>query len=442
MARLPRGAGLVLLLSFAFSTLLACSPHTLGPSSSNTSAGASANAATDVASGLPCDVDRVLSQSCRTCHGATPSYGAPMSLMTAADLAAPAFSDPSKRVADLVLARTHDDHDPMPPAPNARLSAADQGALDRWIQAGRPASDAACSTNVDAGAPQAQPLSCAPDVHLAPAAAWTMNAPEQYVCYGVDVPTTSKRHAVVIAPRIDNARIVHHILVFQADASVDGHPTPCDAFGSSDRRMVYAWAPGGKALELPPQAGIPLEGTTHFVVQVHYNNAVGLASPTDQSGADFCTTDQLRPNDADVLAFGTESITIPPKGTLDETCTVSIPTLPELHTFAAFPHMHKLGTTIATTLHPAGGGAPLDLGQETAWDFNDQPWLPVDAVVRPGDSVATRCAWKNTTDATVKFGETTEDEMCFSFTMYYPRITTPGWHWALPSLLARCTATK
>jgi hypothetical protein len=42
----------------------------------------------------------------------------------------------------------------------------------------------------------------------------------------------------------------------------------------------------------------------------------------------------------------------------------------------------------------------------------------------------------------VKFGENTEDEMCFSFMSYYPKINFPLWSWMTPSLLSACHATQ
>jgi hypothetical protein len=59
-------------------------------------------------------------------------------------------------------------------------------------------------------------------------------------------------------------------------------------------------------------------------------------------------------------------------------------------------------------------------------------------VLVPGDRVETRCRWKNSLSHAVGFGPSTEDEMCYSFTMYYPRIEDPNWHWALPALYAKC----
>jgi hypothetical protein len=28
--------------------------------------------------------------------------------------------------------------------------------------------------------------------------------------------------------------------------------------------------------------------------------------------------------------------------------------------------------------------------------------------------------------------------MCYSFTMYYPKITDPRWNWALPAIYSQC----
>jgi hypothetical protein len=103
--------------------------------------------------------------------------------------------------------------------------------------------------------------------------------------------------------------------------------------------------------------------------------------------------------------------------------------------------MHKLGTTISTVALPAGGGPPLPMGATDAWDFNNQPWYTLSGTVQGGDTIRTRCAWNNPGDTAVKFGEYTEDEMCYSFTMYYPKL--PGIvSWSQPAFQASCKPTK
>jgi hypothetical protein len=169
-----------------------------------------------------------------------------------------------------------------------------------------------------------------------------------------------------------------------------------------------------------------------------------LTGQADQSGFDVCTTTQLRPNDADVLAFGTEAINIPPHGSLDVTCNFDIPSYaPTFHVLGGMPHMHKLGTTIATVNHRTDS-TTIDLGTRAHWDFNTQYWDMFDGdttLVGPGDTVSTRCAWQNPGNNAVTFGENTENEMCFGFVVYYPKITATQWNWSIPSLLSQCSPT-
>jgi hypothetical protein len=394
---------------------------------------------------LPCDVDSVFQRNCQKCHSAPPQFSAPMPLVTYADLMAPAPENPSQKVYQAVEIRTHDVMAPMPQPPNPPLSAADQATLDDWINAGAPPSSEVCSGGTG-GAGGAPPLPCPPNLELVPKTPYTMptDTDDIYICYGIDVTTTQEEQAIAFFPHIDNSKIVHHILLFQTDSTVAAGPMPCQfGGGGPDWRIVTVWAPGGKGLVLPPQAGFPLSGTAHYAVQVHYNNLMHLSGEMDASGFDVCTTTYLRPNDADILAFGTNQISIPPHGTQDETCTFSVPSFsPTLTLVADMPHMHKLGTIISTTDHPKSGAAAIDLGTRDPWNFNTQYWSDVSGTtIGPGDTITTRCAWFNPGATTVSFGENTEDEMCFSFAVYYPKITLTQWNWAIPAYLATCSPT-
>ncbi len=125
------------------------------PSAPTTSAAASIDAGEDGGAGLPCDVATVL-KNCQPCHG-NPPVGAPMPLVTHADLIAPAKSDPSRRVADLVVERVQSATRPMPPT--TRLADPDVATLVRWVSAGAPASScndppAVPAPSIDAGGPE------------------------------------------------------------------------------------------------------------------------------------------------------------------------------------------------------------------------------------------------------------------------------------------------
>lgn len=395
---------------------------------------------TQAAGELPCDVDNVLAAHCRSCHGGVPSFGAPMPLVTYADLRAPAKSDPSRPVYELVQKRIHDDARPMPQAPNARLSAEATQTIDAWVSTGAAAAREGC-----AGAPPTPPgetplvpeLPCpVPAETFAPGAPFTMpaDASDLYVYYGVDVAVGVRRHITAIAPVVKNTKIVHHILLLQTEGPVS--PIPTTEAPKEKMRLLFAWAPGGKALVLPSNVGFPEEGTAHYVVQIHYNNLGALNGETDTSGFATCTGSP-REHEADVMAFGTEAFSIPPRSKLARKCSVEVP--PDyagLTMFAAMPHQHQLGTSISTTL--VRGTTSIDLGTRTPWNFQDQAWTDVSAVTQTGDKIVTRCEWVNGGTEAVSYGEKTRDEMCYSFTLYYPRRTAPDWSWDVPAKATTC----
>lgn len=395
--------------------------------------------------GLPCDVDAVLKKNCQTCHGASPVSGANTSLVTHDDLMKD-FN--GKKVWELVKARIHDDARPMPAAPAPRVAGKDLEAMDKWFAAGTKSSDATCTT--DAPADSVKPLSCKPDTHLVAKEKFTMPANadlDTYMCFGVDITLSKKKHVTALAPLVDNPKIVHHILLFRADKSESSTPFKCEAFGSAGWNLVAGWAPGGNNLELPKEAGFPQEqGTTHWVLQIHYNNASNLTGAQDLSGYDLCTTEDLRPNDAGVVAFGSTKFNLPPRSTTTVKCDYELDDRFEgAKVFNASPHMHTRGVSMSTHRMAGGNGTEELLFEQKNFSFEAQANYPVDKTLHEGDVMRTRCGYKNPSDTTIGFGEGTGDEMCFDFIGYYPAIPDktlfglPLFTWVTPSLRASCT---
>lgn len=87
-------------------------------------------------SGLPCDVAEVITQSCASCHGAKPTGGASVSLITREGFLAASPKDASKTVGALVVERMKDAAKPMP---QGGLLAADRVAIvEKWVTGGMP----------------------------------------------------------------------------------------------------------------------------------------------------------------------------------------------------------------------------------------------------------------------------------------------------------------
>lgn len=446
------------LTCFALSALLACTAEAPSDMASEKGGGggdgddvvakipgSSGAPATPTSTGLPCDVDNVLKTRCQTCHAAETRYGASVPLVTHDDLAKAGAG--GKKIYEMVAGRIKDAARPMPPSPNALLTAAESKTLEGWIAGGAKASAEKCTS--DKPADDVKPLNCTPDTTLKGTAKYTMpqGVLDEYVCVGIDVNLNAKKHITALAPHLDNKTILHHILLFQSNKAESPTPTPCAAFGSAAWKLVAGWAPGGDNLELPPEAGIPEEkGVTHWVIQLHYNNAKNLAGQTDQSGYDLCTTDKLRTNDAGVVAFGSTKFSIPPRSTTTIKCDYKLPaTFKDVKLFNASPHMHTRGTAMSTERLAGGTGAPEVIHASPNFLFENQANFPIKKEVQPGDVMRTRCTWKNPTDTAMGFGEATGDEMCFDFLSYYPAIPDrtifglPLFTWITPSQSATCT---
>jgi len=105
--------------------------------------------------GLPCNVQAVYQTHCTSCHAATPNNGAPMPLVTRANLTAPSLVDANMTFAQRTVVRMQSTTSPMPPPPGATVSATEIQTVQSWISAGYPAGT--CGGGADGGADAGPP---------------------------------------------------------------------------------------------------------------------------------------------------------------------------------------------------------------------------------------------------------------------------------------------
>lgn len=444
-----KSLGWLALVALAVGSFAGCDSETTPQGGGGAGAGGSdAAGATGPGEGLPCEIDTILRENCRSCHGPTPKFGAPMSLVDRADLLATPVENAAPTVGEAVLERIDSASDPMPPPPDMSLTQAQKDALQAYVDAGMPESDESCGEGGGGegggGEGGGYVLGCEPDVLLVPPEPFEMPADQDdlYVCFGVEAPSDVARHITAIAPMIDNDTIIHHMLLLQAPEAVSAQGEPCD-FVNLDWKLIYAWGPGTPALELPEAAGFPIgpDEPGHFVLQMHYSNLLGLEGETDASAIGLCTTTELREFAADIAAFGGTSFTIDPNSDMTLDCNVDVVGALDdffpVTIFQSWPHMHQLGRGLQGHVEKADGTI-VPLADVPNYDFDYQITYPVNVTLDVGDTVHTSCTWENTTGSPVGFGEATNEEMCFNFVSYYPRVEFPQWHWLLPSYSATC----
>lgn len=251
------------------------------------------------------------------------------------------------------------------------------------------------------------------------------NPGNEYRCFVIDPGEASGKFITALAPQLGAPELVHHIVLFRVDPDDlregDRDPQGYDCIdrmgGSTIGGMVAAWAPGMLPLELPEGTGIEVSENSLLVMQMHYfANGGAPGEVFDQSAYAFRTADSARP--ALVAPVGSFGFTIPP-GESEHTHTdgFSNDFLPG-NMIATFPHMHQLGSAYNLRLEKADGSEICLARGE--YDFNNQltyQWRePVALDV--GDTLRWSCTWDNSEgESAVGFGERTDEEMCFFFTI-------------------------
>ena len=98
----------------------------------------------------------------------------------------------------------------------------------------------------------------------------------------------------------------------------------------------------------------------------------------------------------------------------------------EAKIYGTFPHMHVLGT--GYRIGRERDGAVDCLAESDAYDFNNQLTYMFEdpVVVTGGDTLSLECTWDNSAGnpnrihdppVDVTYGERTDQEMCFAFTL-------------------------
>jgi hypothetical protein len=357
---------------------------------------------------LPCEVQAIVGARCAACHSNPTQFGATMPLTTAADF---------RTFGQRVLVRVSDDALPMPPPPNARLADAEIATLKQWIDAGAP--DGTCSmTEPPPGSVEPDPAEeLPPDVtcytltarkSAAGAKYDVPQTPDLYQCFDYVPPWGDKVVQVVAArPIVDNARVLHHWILYNRTADVTDGATAACAGLHPDAAFITGWAPGGEGLLLPDDVGLRTEAGG-FTLELHYNNQVG-SGQLDASGVELCVTEKLRPKEAAVHWLGTQSLN---KLKATGTCT-PVNTEP-VTILSSSPHMHLQGRHMKTVINRKGGGTEVLV--DKPFDFNTQISYDTPAVIQPGDTLTTTCTYATPTP----FGQGTNEEMCYNFVIAYP----------------------
>ena len=237
---------------------------------------------------------------------------------------------------------------------------------------------------------------------------------DQYTCFSFGGPAGGERFIRRIEPVIDDARVLHHIVLYEVpDGPGDGREVDC---GTNLSAAIYAWAPGQQPVQFL-DGGLVTNSNRRYLMEIHYNNSAGYTDVADQSGVRIFHSAPAGPT-IDMLTIGPDGFSLPPlsRTAIEGTCDVAEP----LTIIATLPHMHELGVSLKSTIRRANG-IEEDLITLVGWDFNSQLFYDGEGLqLQPGDQIVTECVFENTFDERRKFGPYTDDEMCYNFLFVTP----------------------
>ena len=223
----------------------------------------------------------------------------------------------------------------------------------------------------------------------------------------------------------------HHMIMFTT--TTDSMPpgtisdAECGGFSASNvPSWTYAAQTPENAIALPTDdgTGTPLgqeipAGTSGYF-QMHYLNASD--EPLDgESGIWVKSQSTPPPTLAEMVFAGGFGLRIPGNGlTTNFTSGCTVPSNQSYTLFALWPHMHTLATnskfvvkrgTDVTTLHDM----PYSFNEQTYWKLSPE------FQVQAGDKIEVTCSWVNPSGRPeVRFGDSTNQEMCFTGMYRYP----------------------
>jgi mono/diheme cytochrome c family protein len=441
-ASAPNDAGIV---SSQSTTSSDASTGAAAPFQPSTPAAAPRDAGTGSALGtaadIPCEVGGTLSKYCGSCH--TQKGSAPVEFEKTADFMGMSKKEPTKTLLTTVAERlaTTDTKMQMPPAGLPRPTADELAKLQAWVKDGAKARAAGAScAGTGTGTTDASTPAVTPSTPVDPNAPLTNGgyrnalgqecykllahdgssrekklhvglATDAYMNMTFNAPWGTRQvYAASIKPVIDNAKVIHHWLLFD-EPGVDGAVVP--ATGAHPiGQLLSGWAPGGDGIDLngnPDDVGYEMAGK-QFTIEFHYNSSDPNAE--DASGIEICLLDHTPKNVAALSWLGNDNLVVPSDHWTGQCNPTS---LTPIHIVAVTPHMHKAGTRMRGVIHRQGGKD--EVLHDEPFNFDYQHSYPKNVVLQPGESITTEC-WFN---KPMLFGENTDQEMCYLFTYAYPK---------------------
>ena len=183
--------------------------------------------------------------------------------------------------------------------------------------------------------------------------------------------------------------------------------------------MLYASGVGTSPLDFPSGVGVQIAAGTQIHLNLHLFNATD--QPISGDSAILVKSQATAPAMlAEMVFAGTSLIAIPSTNQPhDVTGQCPQPVAQPFTLFAVWPHMHQIA--IHQKVEHIHNGTATVL-HDMPYDFEEQTYYmqTPEVEVAAGDQIRVTCTYRNNTGGFVTFGESSNQEMCFTGLYRYP----------------------
>lgn len=225
----------------------------------------------------------------------------------------------------------------------------------------------------------------------------------------------------------------HHLIVYRDDMDTveQATPVPCQPFTGALNPTgrifpIMITQKHDDELTLPRHVAYTLAPHQMIKIEMHYLNPSDAPVQATATVDVFAADPTAIRDEANILFIGTPDISLPAE-TRTEVHEYFDPGRAALDLggakfFAITGHTHRLGldVQVGTASDPAGVVTSVYAPQPFVWSEPVTTTHQPEFTLPAGGGFDFRCSYYNNTAATVTFGESASDEMCFFWAYYYP----------------------
>ncbi len=234
---------------------------------------------------------------------------------------------------------------------------------------------------------------------------WTIPAgTEDYAC----VRHTLTEDIYVRALQAINPLGTHHTFLTIGPPSGPDGVTACDVT-VHHRQSIFGSGVGTNPIELPEGVAMKLTAGSQVLLNLHLFNT-GTEELSGSSGTRIVPIEESEVEYlGENIAAVKVDLDIPPHQVTSQGGSTTMAA--DTTIFAVLPHMHQLGIHAKVVAESSIDGERVL--HDGPYDFDAQLYYPIDPVrMAAGDKVRFECTWRNDTERTIHFGDSSLDEMC------------------------------